>query len=708
MNTLEQARGMLKEHFGFSRFLPGQEEALNAILTGQDSLVVMPTGGGKSLCYQLPALVLEGMTLVVSPLIALMKDQVDGLTAKGISAAAIHSALGESELDDRIRGMTQGRYRLVYIAPERFRSEKFLRALAPLSIALFALDEAHCISQWGHDFRPDYLRMKAVLAELGEPPVVALTATATPPVRDDIIRQLGLGCGTRAAPQVFVSGFARHNLNLGVVQVGGRHDKLRLIHHAIERHKSGIVYCATRKNVERVTLELKEFGLRPLMYHGGMDDHARHRAQDAFMSADHPVVIATNAFGMGIDRPDMRFVLHHDLPGSLESYYQEAGRAGRDGEAAQCDLLFNYADVRTQEFFIDGANPSAEIVRGVYAAIAVTCAKGPAEVSPDAIAERLPEKTNDMAVSTAIMILERAGVISRTYQPDSRTALFNLADPPVSGRQLPIDFDALAKKRQRDELRLSRMIRYADARECRHRFILDYFGDTSPLSTCTACDHCRQSSRPAATKLPDAEETIILQKALSCVARMNGRYGRGRVTQVLMGSSAKEITAAGLDKLSTYGLLSEEGSDYIWSLLDALVNAGCLAVSGGEYPLLSLTPLGDDVMRLRRSLPLHMPRRRSRPAPGLRASRTNTGTTDEAPYDEAVFAALKQFRREKAAELGNVPAFVVFTDRTLRDLARTLPTDETSLRLVRGIGTDKAARFGAETLAVIQRTEKSA
>jgi ATP-dependent DNA helicase RecQ len=708
MERLDEARDRLREHFGFAGFLPGQEPAIRAILDGRDALVIMPTGGGKSLCYQLPALVLDGITVVVSPLIALMKDQVDALVARGIRATAINSSLSDADLDERLDGLARGEYRLVYIAPERFRSERFTRILAPLSIALFAIDEAHCISQWGHDFRPDYLRLRSALAELGQPPVVALTATATPDVREDIVAQLGLGSDGREAPEVFVHGFARPNLMLGVCRVSGRDEKLQFIGDAVRRLRSGIVYCATRKNVERLAGDLRKAGVEAIAYHAGMKDGDRRKAQDSFMAADHPVVIATNAFGMGIDRPDLRFLIHHDLPGSIEAYYQEAGRAGRDGEAAYCDLLFNYADVRTQEFFLEGANPPPEVIQAVYAAIAAACTKGPAALAEEQIASRLPGKVNGMAVGTALVILDRAGVIRRSPGTEDDTTLFDLTRPPPKASDLPIDFAALAEKRRRDQQRLSRILRYATAPSCRHRFILDYFGDAAPPSVCADCDNCRGRGR-AAARPADEEETVIVQKALSCVARMNGRYGRGRVTQVLTGSAAKEVTAAGLDRLTTYGLLADEGSEYVWALLDALIEAGCIEVSRGEYPVLSLTELGGEVMRLRTTVNLRLPSRRQRPVPGERdARRRASPAADDAPYDAGVFAALKQWRRETATALGGVPAYLIFSDRTLRDLARALPADEAALQRVRGVGPAKLERHGAAVLEIIRDTPRQA
>ena len=694
---------LLYQHFGFRQFLEGQETVIQAILNGQDTLVIMPTGGGKSLCYQLPALVLQGITVVVSPLIALMKDQVDSLTAKNIPATFINSSITQSEIEGRVRRMMSGAFRLVYIAPERFKSERFVRALAPLSIALFAVDEAHCISQWGHDFRPDYLRLKWALKDIGQPQVAALTATATPEVRQDIIEQLGLGKFGRQAPKAFVFGFARHNLTLAVTRTKKQAEKLSRITGVLPTLKTGIIYCATRKNVERVTLSLRERGVRCVAYHGGMTDEARTRAQTRFMSGECDVAVATNAFGMGIDRPDLRFVLHYDIPGSVEAYYQEAGRAGRDGEPSRCELLFNYADVQTQEFFIEGSNPTREIVARLYDVLVRLCRRGPIEMPIAEIARAAPEGTNEMAAGSALFLLERAGLIQRDYRTGSRTYTTRLVEPIKSLNQLQIDFARLDAKRERDFAKLQEMIACADTQECRHRFILKYFGDAEASERCNGCDNCLSRADTAA-RLPTDEETLIIQKALSCVARVNDRFGRGRIAQVLAGSRSKEVLDAGLDRLSTYGLLSELGADYVWSLLNALIRAGCIAVSGGQYPTISLTPLGGEVMQRKKKIPLLLPARvDSKAVKSAKAKPVRAADPQEVGLgNNKLFEALRKWRREKAAAMGNVPAYLVYTDQTLQDLARRMPRTEADLLQVRGIGLAKARQFGAETVAVIQ------
>ena len=693
MLDTSQRHRLLEEHFGFREFLEGQEHVIETILSGQDTLVIMPTGGGKSLCYQFPALALEGITIVVSPLIALMKDQVDALAEKKIPATFINSSLGQSEIDARTAAMQRGEYRLVYIAPERFKSDRFTRALAPLSIALFAVDEAHCISQWGHDFRPDYIRLKWALKELGQPQVIALTATATPEVRADIVEQLALGKFGRSEPQIFVSGFARHNLHLAVSSVKGKAAKFHRISEIIRQYKTGIVYCATRKNVEKVAAEL---GRSCIAYHGAMTPEQRNKAQTKFMNGDCDVAVATNAFGMGIDRADLRFVIHFDIPGSVEAYYQEAGRAGRDGEPARCEILFNYADVRTQEFFIEGANPTREIITSLYHTLTRLCRRGPITMSITDIAEEIPAAKNEMAVGSALFQLERAGFIQRDYESGKRTYTTGIVEPVKPLAELAIDFERLDAKYQRDLAKLHKIIAYADHHDCRHNFILDYFGDIDTAPHCVVCDNClARTTRPS--RPPTADEIVTIQKALSCVARVNGRFGRARIAQTLVGSRSKEVVDARLDQLTTYGLLAAQGSDYVWALLDSLIRAGCIAVSAGTYPTLTLTESGRAVMLRQQIIPIALPELTQ---PKKRAEKKAAQVEEVVDYDREIFEALKKWRREKAGTLG-VPAYLVFPDKTLQELAHVLPESPADLLNIRGIGPAKAQRFGDEALAVI-------
>lgn len=752
MSSAERAREALQHHFGFTEFLEGQAEVIESVLAAQNTVVVMPTGGGKSLCYQLPALMLDGVTLVVSPLIALMKDQVDALAARDIPTTFINSSLGYAETNKRLSEIRRGVYKLVYVAPERFRSQAFMDTIATVKVRLFAVDEAHCISHWGHDFRPDYLRLKDAVERLGHPQIIALTATATQKVRADISEQLGL-----TDPRYLVAGFDRPNLALRVVHVSAEKEKLDTLKRIIKTSGgSGIIYAATRKSVEQIAAKLKMAGLSVEPYHGGMGELERTRAQDSFMSGRVQAIIATNAFGMGIDKRDIRFVVHYHLPGSIEAYYQEVGRAGRDGLPADCLLLFNYADTRTQQFFIEGNHPPPELIRRVYHEIA-SFGLEKIEMSARELAQRLGEK-NDMSIYSALAVLEKAGHIERGRSTDKniivrltsrvdfaldqvdgdsaegavlRELIFNrdindrdqteidlnamgrtldlddvqirralrglsargvisyrnayqgrgiklMDDPPA--RALRIDTKELAARAAAEQSKLRKMIDYCYSKACLRRFILNYFGDRKKVERCQTCSVCaphpssyvdvshsekaragagtlrvaaasRSAKLPAATGIDEmiidnaptgselraelrkraeldrsmneaanitepgpargrslnAAETIVVRKILSCVARLNGRFGKGTVAAVLRGSSSKQVIEHHLDRLSTYGLLKEMTQDDITAYVKALIQASCIAVGRGQYPTVSLTDFGREVMLSRAEVMLDLP-----------------------------------------------------------------------------------------------------
>jgi ATP-dependent DNA helicase RecQ len=689
----------LEKYFGFREFREPQGEVISAVLNGKDTFVVMPTGGGKSLCYQLPAILLDGVTVVVSPLVALMKDQVDALVARGLSATLINSTISLAEQQQRIRRMREGEYKLVYIAPERFRSRSFLEALGQVTIALFAVDEAHCISQWGHDFRPDYFRLGSVLEELGRPSVAAFTATATPEVRNDIIKRLGL-----ENPNVFVAGFARPNLRFNVTETERESEKHGRLRELIRHHRTGIVYCATRKRVEQVSEYLKSGGVQVVSYHGGIDDAAREEAQNRFTQNNCDVVVATNAFGMGIDRADLRFVVHFEIPGSLEAYYQEAGRAGRDGEPAECELLFNYADTRIQEFFINGSNPSVELIRNVYLLLRnLANEEGEIVRSIQDLAAHLNQENNEMAVHSAITILDRHGVIDRYDIPGKRVRGTRLLQRDLQPFQLPIDTAALREKERRDRAKLKAMVDYAYSRECRQKVILRYFGDIE-FTNCGACDRC-SSVRGQNLRQPTDEELLLVRKALSAVARMchrtkegfMPRFGRHRVIQVLLGSRGKEILDAGLDELTTYGLLKHKSSNYLHELFREMEEAGLISSTGGQYPMISLTGAGVAVMQNLASFNLVWPED-SQPRPGKRLVRE---PDDEIPIDPGLFEALRKTRATLALEQGGVPHFVIFPDETLKAFARLKPKSLETARRIRGVGEVKAARYMTAFLKTI-------
>jgi len=508
---------VLKEKFHFSGFRKWQEEIIDTLLDRHDVVVVMPTGSGKSLCYQLPALLLDGVTLVISPLIALMKDQVDGLVQNQVSATFINSALTPSEQGQRLREIQQGGFKLVYIAPERFRNPGFMEGIRSCRVSLFAVDEAHCVSEWGHDFRPDYLRLKGVVEKLGHPPVAALTATATPDVRRDIVTQLGL-----RQPVTFVAGFDRPNLRFQVKMAEGDGSKIDAILRLLEKEAArGIIYAATRKNVETVARALQSHGYKVGSYHAGMEMEARKFVQDRFMEGTLPVVAATNAFGMGIDKADLRFVVHYDIPGSLEAYYQEVGRAGRDGKPATCLLLFNYADTFTQEFFIDGSYPSRGMIERTYE---VLCGIGTDEIemTRKTLAERIGRaKSNEMAVSSCLKILEKAGTIERglevvagsmEYRPPFRgRGLKILSRLPVS--ELNINFQEIERRSLFERKKLRKMIDYAYTDECLRRSILEYFGDRVTGKSCDNCSNCLEESKTQTFRTFSKKERIVEKKS---------------------------------------------------------------------------------------------------------------------------------------------------------------------------------------------------
>lgn len=475
--TLAPARRKLGEVFGYHEFRPGQAEVIAAVLARRDTLAVMPTGGGKSICYQLPALLCdEGMTLVVSPLLALMKDQVDALRQAGVAAAAINSTIPREEQMAALRQAAAGSLKLLYVAPERFADGGFMAGLRRCRVALLAIDEAHCISQWGHDFRPSYRELGDIRGRLGDPPIVALTATADPLVREDIIRRLGL-----RSPAVHVAGFDRPNLRFDVVHVKSLKEKLEGIGEKLKElgpDESAIIYCGTRKRVEELTDALQRQRIRCARYHAGMADDDRKRIQEAFARDSVRVIVATNAFGMGIDKPDVRLVVHHDMPESLEAYYQEAGRAGRDGEPAECILYYSPRDRQLRERFIDLAHPPAEVVVRVYRTLV--------GFRGERVHTRELEQAEDEpGINAAIQALVDSGLAGRRGYVAWATRPNGEDD---------IDLAALDAHREHATKKLDAMESYARSISCLRRRILDYFGDAGT----GACGNCGPCLAPAA------------------------------------------------------------------------------------------------------------------------------------------------------------------------------------------------------------------
>lgn len=492
---LAPARELLREVFGYAEFRPGQAEVIASVLAGRDTLAVLPTGGGKSVCYQLPALLLDGLAIVVSPLLALMKDQVDALARNGVAAAAINSTVPREEQAAILRSAAEGALRLLYVAPERFQDGRFTAALRGVRVSLLAIDEAHCISQWGHDFRPSYRDLGGVRARLGDPPVVALTATADPKVREDIAARLEL----RDA-DVRVAGFDRPNLRFHAVRVKSQKEKLERVAELLEAlggEASAIVYCATRKRVESLTEALQRRHVRCARYHAGMEEADRARIQNAFARDSLRVIVATNAFGLGIDKPDVRLVVHHDLPESIEAYYQEAGRAGRDGDPAECVLLFAPRDRGLREFFIELSHPPPAIVLEVYRALV---RHGGERALIDDLLDAEEETPGVNAAVQALVdsgLAERRGRFARALRPDGEEA---------------IDLAGLEAHRAHATGNLDAMQAYAESATCLRARLLGYFGERAPARSCGACGPCMAPARQRRRRdASDAEAPLFME-----------------------------------------------------------------------------------------------------------------------------------------------------------------------------------------------------
>jgi ATP-dependent DNA helicase RecQ len=585
----------LKAYFGFDRFLPLQEEIIAKVLDKRDTLVLMPTGGGKSLCYQLPALRFKGLTLVVSPLIALMKDQVDGLRANGVPAGLLNSTLAQEEatlVQDQAR---QGKIKILYVAPERLALPGFQRFLQSLDVSLIAIDEAHCISEWGHDFRPDYRNLKGLRKDFPGVPVIALTATATKPVREDIVNQLGL-----AEPEIFISSFNRPNLTYTIQP---KTEPLGSLLHLLEKHQGGsaIIYRFSRKLTEETALELSERGFSALPYHAGLERDLRRETQEKFIRDQVQIVVATIAFGMGIDKPDVRLVVHYDLPKTVEGYYQETGRAGRDGLPSDCVLFYSYGDRSKQEYFIS-------------------------QIEDD-------------------------------------------------------------EERDKARTKLDQILALCDLQTCRRAYLMEYLGESWPKTDCGGCDICL---------LPREEfdATEIAQKILSAAIRTGERFGVNYLVDVLRGAANKAVRIRGHRELPVFGISKGIDADELKEMVRSLVTNGLLAQRGSGYPTLVVSAQGRKFLNSREKLSLTRPKQA---APVLQAT---SGPDRETAYDTRLFDELAALRLEIATDR-EVPAYQIFGNKSLQQMAFHMPRNEAEFSRISGVGDAKLRDFSERFLKVI-------
>ena len=676
--TLDAARDVLRARFGFPDFRPGQERAVTAVLAGRDTLVVLPTGGGKSVCYQVPALLLPGITVVVSPLISLMKDQVDALTARGIPATFVNSTLSSGEVSERMARVSRGSVKMLYLAPERFDFGSAAERLEEVGVSLLAIDEAHCISEWGHDFRPSYLRVAQVRERLGWPPVVALTATATQHVRTDIVRQLRL-----ENAETIITGFDRTNLRYHVIPTKTDADKDAALISVLREHAGvAIVYASTRRNVEKVTRTLDQARITALAYHAGLDDAHRHDVQNAFMNGDVRAIVATNAFGMGIDKANVRVVVHHAMPGTLEAYYQEAGRAGRDGAQSEVFLLHAFPDRFTHEFFIKGAHPERSLIEKVFERVRTLADRnGTVQFEPASLAAALPGKVSDREVESALRLLVQAGALASDPEAGGRVQVRLLATADRIKRELG-DAEALELGLLRALWRVAGNALYDGAAIDLDRLPPGFGGTSGAMRVLERLEN-RQFLEWH--RLGGGDRVADMRRPLSAYPIDWAALDRRR-----KGELSK------LESMQQYAYASGCRRGFVLRYFgDPAAGKDC----GGCDNCLGTH---DASRRQRTSIGVPKPGEKKRVRGATRHAVSAEPTELTASAGDAVLLERLRGLRSSIAREQKMPAYIVFADRTLLEMAVRRPKSPYALGEIRGVGPMKIEKYGERFLALLR------